>query len=54
MNKSIIVPSPDKKRRVTLTSLGKTQSGHEYYALTIEGISVSLKIVSLEKSALVS
>ncbi len=43
MNKSIIVPSPDKKRRVTLTSLGKTQSGHEYYALAIEGISVSLQ-----------
>ncbi len=43
MNKPIIIPSPDKKRRVALTFLGKTQSGHEYYTLSIEGISVSLE-----------
>ncbi|MBI5963848.1 MAG: hypothetical protein HY863_10270 [Chloroflexi bacterium] len=43
MNKPIIIQSPDKKRRAALTILGKTQSGHDYYSLSIEGISVSLE-----------
>lgn len=43
MNKPIIVPSPGKKRRVALTHLGQTASGHEYYALSVDGISVSLQ-----------
>lgn len=42
MTKPIIIQSPDKKRRAALTILGKTQSGHDYYSLSIEGISVSL------------
>jgi hypothetical protein len=39
----IIIPSPDKKRRVVLNYLGKTQSGHEYYSLSIDGIPLSLE-----------
>ena len=43
MNKPIIVSSPGKIRRVALTHLGQTVSGHEYYALSVDGISVSLE-----------
>lgn len=43
MNKPTIILSPGKKRRAALTFLGKTQSGHEYFTLAIEGISISLE-----------
>ena len=43
MNKPIIIPSPDKKRKAVLTYLGKIQSGREYYSLAIDGIPLSLQ-----------
>ncbi|MCE9646132.1 MAG: hypothetical protein K8S20_09055 [Chloroflexi bacterium] len=43
MNKPIVVPSPDKKRRAALTLLGKIQSGREYYSLSIDGVPLSLQ-----------
>lgn len=43
MNKPIVIPSPDKKRKVVLSYLGKTQSGREYYSLGIDGIPLSLQ-----------
>ncbi len=43
MNKPIIVPSPNKKRKAILTSLGKIQSGLEFYSLGIDGIELSLQ-----------
>ena len=43
MNKPIIIPSPDKKRKAVLSYLGKIQSGREYYSLAIDGIPLSLQ-----------
>jgi hypothetical protein len=43
MNKPIVIPSPNKKRKATLTYLGKTQSGREYFSLAIDGIPLSLQ-----------
>jgi hypothetical protein len=43
MNKPIVIPSPDKKRKASLSLLGKIQSGREYYSLAIEGIPLSLQ-----------
>jgi hypothetical protein len=43
MNKSIVIPSPDKKRKAALSHLGNIQSGREYYSLAIDGISLSLQ-----------
>jgi hypothetical protein len=43
MNKPIVIPSPDKKRKAVLSYLGKLQSGREYYSLAIDGIPLSLR-----------
>lgn len=43
MNKPIVIPSPDKKRKAVLSYLGKIQSGQEYYSLGIDGIQLSLQ-----------
>jgi hypothetical protein len=43
MNKPIVVPSPDKKRKAVLDQLGTLKSGREYYSLAIDGIPLSLK-----------
>jgi hypothetical protein len=43
MNKPIIIPSPDKKRKAVLDYLGTIQSGREYYSLAIDGILLSLQ-----------
>ena len=43
MNKPIIIPSPDKKRKAVLSYLGKIQSGREYYSLAIDTIPLSLQ-----------
>jgi hypothetical protein len=43
MNKAIIVPSPDKKRKADLSYLGSIQSGREYYSLAIDGFPLSLQ-----------
>jgi hypothetical protein len=43
MNKPIVIPSPDKKRKAILNYLGKIESGQEYYSLTIDGIPLSLQ-----------
>jgi len=43
MNKAIIVPSPDKKRKAVLSYLGSIQSGREYYSLAIDGFPLSLQ-----------
>ena len=43
MSKPIVIPSPNKKRKVILTYLGKIQSGREYYSLAIDGIPLSLQ-----------
>ena len=43
MNKPIVIPSPDKKRKAVLSYLGKTRSGREYYSLAIDGIPLSLQ-----------
>jgi hypothetical protein len=43
MNKPIVIPSPNKKRKAVLSYLGKIQSGREYYSLGIDGIPLSLQ-----------
>jgi hypothetical protein len=43
MNKPIVIPSPDKKRKAVLSHLGNIQSGREYYSLAIDGIPLSLQ-----------
>ena len=43
MNKPIVIPSPDKKRKAVLSHLGAIQSGREYYSLAIDGIPLSLQ-----------
>ena len=43
MNKPIVIPSPNKRRKAILTYLGRTQSGHEYYSLAVDGIPLSLQ-----------
>ena len=43
MNKPIVIPSPDKKRKAVLSYLGTIQSGREYYSLAIDGIPLSLQ-----------
>ena len=43
MNKPIVLPSPDKKRKAALNHLGKLQTGQEYYSLTIDGVPLSLQ-----------
>ena len=43
MNKPIVIPSPNKRRKAILTYLGRTQSGHEYYSLAMDGIPLSLQ-----------
>jgi hypothetical protein len=43
MNKPIVIPSPNKKRKAVLTYLGKIQSGREYFSLAIDGIPFSLQ-----------
>jgi hypothetical protein len=43
MNKPIVIPSPDKKRKAVLEYLGTIQSGQEYYSLAIDGIPLSLQ-----------
>jgi len=43
MNKAIIVPSPDKKRKAVLSYLGSIQSGREYYSLAIDGFPLLLQ-----------
>ena len=43
MNKPIVIPSPNKRRKAILTYLGRTQSGHEYYSLAMDGILLSLQ-----------
>jgi len=43
MNKSIVIPSPNKSRKAALSFLGKIQSGREYYSLVVDGIPLSLQ-----------
>ena len=43
MDKPIVIPSPDKKRKAVLSLLGTIQSGREFYSLTIDGIPFSLQ-----------
>ena len=43
MDKPIVIPSPDKKRKASLSHLGTIQSGREFYSLTIDGIPISLQ-----------
>jgi hypothetical protein len=39
---TIVIPSPDKKRKAVLGYLGRIQSGREYFSLAIDGIPHSL------------
>ena len=43
LNGTIIIPSPNKKRKAVLSYLGKIQSGREYFSLTIDEIPLSLQ-----------
>jgi len=43
IKKSIVIPSPDKKRKAVLGYLGTIQSGREYYSLSVDGIPYSLQ-----------
>jgi hypothetical protein len=43
MNKPIIIPSPDKRRKAVLSFLGKSQAGREYYSLAVDAIPLSLQ-----------
>ena len=37
MNEPIVIPSLNKKRKAVLSYLGETQSGREYFSLSVEG-----------------
>jgi hypothetical protein len=43
MNKSVLIPSPDKKHKAILDHLGTSRSGRDYYSLTLDGILLSLQ-----------
>jgi len=43
INKPIVIPSPNKKRKAVLNYLGKIQSGREYYSLALDEIPLSLQ-----------
>ncbi len=43
MNKPMVFPSPNKKRKAILTNLGTIQSGREYFSLAVDGIPLSLQ-----------
>lgn len=43
MNKPIVIPSPNRKRKAVLSYLGRTHSGREYFSLAIDGIPLSLQ-----------
>lgn len=43
MNKPIVIPSPDKKRKAVLGYLGEIQAGNSYYSLSIDGFPLTFE-----------